>query len=335
MIKSFPKIWAVLLLCLVFLIPVDVNAALVGFGPNNEIRLGDSSEKLKEFFPTAMLETGLADNKTILHIYTIAPPHSIDADQVRFIFEKNKLIQIDHIFSIQRSKERGGWQSDYEGLSELFGTNGKPSEIDPRDQKVKLIFDWESKSTNESASLRVLKNGGIEVLFAGLLSEKLPSEYSTTFNDANPQNIPAYQNGSITAAFESTRPENGTIFLQTARHSGGSLKVTNGTKWDAVVKLVSPYRKYTFVSFYVREGRTAIVNQIRANTYKLVFALGEGWDERRGRFHRIFSTSAFESPLTISKDAFDSYNGYSVTLNPVIGGNAEIGEISEEEFLSY
>jgi tetratricopeptide (TPR) repeat protein len=140
---------------------------------------------------------------------------------------------------------------------------------------------------------------------------------------------------TIGSAIEASRPENGTVFLQTARHSGGTLKTTNGTKWDANVKLVSPYRKHTFLSFYVHEGRTATITNIRANTYKLIFALGEGWDKRRGRFHRLFSTSAFETPLTISKNFDDSYSGYSITLNPVVDGNTHVEEISENEFLAY
>lgn len=320
---------------LLLYIPIQLNASLVGFGKDNEIRLGDSASRLKDFFPSATRETDWSDNERRLNIFSLSPPHSIDADKVRFIFENNKLVQIDHLFGDYRVKEQGGWEAYYEALSRLFGTNGITSEKKSLENHIKHIFNWESKTTNESASLRILKNGGIEVLFSGMPPEKFSNAYSKTFNNAIPRNTPANQDSSIATAFESTRPENGTIFLQTARHSGGSLQVKNGTKWDAVVKLVSPHRKYTFVSFYVREGRTATVPQIRANTYKLVFALGEGWDERRGRFHRIFSTSAFESLLTISKNAFDSYNGYSVTLNPVVDGNAATGEISEEEFLSY
>lgn len=339
--NRFKKSLVTVLLGLPILLhPENVMASIVEFGEENPIRLGDFLQSFRKIFPGAVRGTDWADNERRLVVYTLSPPHSDGADEVRFIFEANRLVQIDHLFGPERVKERGGWQADYEGLSDLFGTKGIPTTEPSKDPMEKFCFSWTSHETNEGASLRVLQDGGIQVLFTGNPPVNAKQKSSSEgLNRAQPVSSPFDNSlelhGGISSAIEASRPENGTVFLQTARHSGGTLKITNGTKWDANVKLVSPYRKSIFLSFYVHEGRTATVNNIRANTYKIIFALGEGWDKTRGRFHRLFSTSAFETPLTISKNFDDSYSGYSITLNPVVDGNAQVEEIPEDEFLAY
>jgi hypothetical protein len=75
-----------------------------------------------------------------------------------------------------------------------------------------------------------------------------------------------------------SRHDNGEIlYRSSSRSSSGSIIIDNPTASDAVVKLVSPKRKYTFLTVFVKAGHTATIGDVFPTTYKAIYALGFGW----------------------------------------------------------
>ena len=340
---------------------------LVSFGEGQAVQLGTSLNHFREIFPQAVRGDNWENNDTVLATYTLKPPLSVDADQVRFFFHNNLLVQIDHRYSAKRAAERGGWQFDYDAFSQLFGSPGEPvKNHETYTPRVKYAFTWKGEQTGEGASLDVYLDGSSLVSFnvlpgrhitdlpassapaagpvSGSTTPESPVLFSPTHEGAAidrakanrpPNQIIRHQPGEyIDRALKANRPPNGTVFLQTSTQGQGELNIDNGTKFDAWVKLVSPQRKYTFISVYIHSGRSATVRNIRPNTYKLVYALGEGWDESGNSMVGIASTAAFTKLLTFIRSK-EQYSTIKVTLHPVADGNTQSIDISKDEFLAY
>ncbi len=341
-----------LLVTLLSIFPLLADAErLVSFGEKQTVQLGTTLNRFRDIFPQAVRGEDWRNEDTTLTTYVLKPPLSIDADEVRFFFKDNLLIQIDHKYLPKRSLERGGWQFDYDALSEMFGALGQPvAARETYAPKVKYVFTWKNEPTGEAASLDVYPDGSNLVSFnilpgrtvkdseplqdpkAGAVS-RLPSAAVPT-NESCTSFPPTEDGAGLDRALKASRPPNGTIFLQTSTQGHGQLTIVNGSKYDALVKLVSPQRKYTFISVYIHAGRSATVTNIRPNTYKLIFALGEGWDDSRNAMVRISSTAAFEKLMTFIRSQ-DQYTSFKITLHPVVDGNTQSVAISKEEFLAY
>lgn len=335
-----------------FIVPLLAGAEqLVSFGEEQTVHLGTSLNRFREIYPQAVRGENWSNEDTTLTTYLLKPPLSIDADEVRFFFDNNLLIQIDHKYSPKRSIERGGWQFDYDALSQLFNSSGQT--VTTRESyapKVKYAFTWKSEPTGEAASLDVYPDGGSLVSFNILpgrtIEDVSPSKYKkaggvsrlppavTPTSESSSSFSPSEEGAALDRALKASRPPKGTIFLQTSTQGHGQLTIDNGSKFDALVKLVSPQRKYTFISVYIHAGRSSTVTNIRPNSYKLIFALGEGWDDSRNAMLRIASTAAFDKLLTFVRSQ-DQYTSFKVTLHPVVGGNTQTVAIPKEDFLAY
>lgn len=136
--------------------------SLIHFG---EISIGAAEEEFVRAYPNAEQDRDQSTAYGMIHIYYLIPPDSLDADRVRFIFRDRKLIQIDHEYAKDRLERRGGWQSDYEALSDLFGCNGNAIPRTLHESKTKVAFIWESKSTREAATLEVYPDKSSQVSF--------------------------------------------------------------------------------------------------------------------------------------------------------------------------
>jgi len=335
-----------LLITLHLFAPVLAKAErLVQFGDKQAVQLGTSLDRFKSIFPQAVRGQDWGNENTTLTTYELHPPASIDADLVRFFFENDRIIQIDHSYSQKRSSERGGWQFDYEALSELFGSPGQPStKRETYAPQVKHSFTWRSQQTGEGSTLEVYPDGAVLVSFNALPGRSFTDTATNDIEisksrqelsrDEPPRLSPSQEGAEIDRILKASRPRNGTIFLQTSTQGHGELTINNGTKFDALVKLVSPQRKYTFIVVYIHSGKSAKVTNIRPNTYKLVYALGEGWDEARNAMIRIASTAALAKLLTFVRSQ-DQYSTIDVTLHPVVDGNTQSIDISKDEFLAY
>jgi endonuclease YncB( thermonuclease family) len=136
---------------------------LVAFG---SVSLGATEQEFRRAYPRAKRGDDWSAESETLQTYYLKPPDTEDADSVRFIFAQGRLMQIDHEYSKERLDERGGWQTDFEALSEMFGRPGKSEELLPDlVPKWKLLFTWKSEGTGEAASLDVYADGSSQVSF--------------------------------------------------------------------------------------------------------------------------------------------------------------------------
>lgn len=113
----------------------------------------------------------------------------------------------------------------------------------------------------------------------------------------------------------------------------GELEVQNGTAQDAVVSLSQAGR--TILGVYVTAGQTATVAGIPDGVYDLFFNSGAGWDEQLRTFTHACEFSRFDEPADFATiEAADGiqYTVQSITLQPVIGGNADVSEVDPEAF---
>jgi hypothetical protein len=114
------------------------------------------------------------------------------------------------------------------------------------------------------------------------------------------------------------------------------LKITNGRESDAAVRLVDTLTNATVSFVYVQAGDTYTVRGIPPGEYFLRFALGQEWVGACRRFLQTESFEEFERTLIFEESTTDSeqvYSKESVTLYPVIGGNARTRAIDERRFL--
>ncbi|MFC4585831.1 hypothetical protein [Sphaerisporangium corydalis] len=131
------------------------------------------------------------------------------------------------------------------------------------------------------------------------------------------------------------RPANGTFLRSGNRGGNGRLTVDNGGKTDAVLTLVRGKSKLT--SFYVRKGRKTTVRGIPDGTFKIFFTGGTDWDKGARAFTRNCSFERFEDTVkfrTIRSATLIQFSTWTITLQPVIGGNAKTSEVDPDSFPS-
>lgn len=102
-----------------------------------------------------------------------------------------------------------------------------------------------------------------------------------------------------------------------------------------MVKLVrtTPERLYRWV--YVRAGQEVTLQGIQAGTYRLLFSTGQAWDSVLNRFACGRANREFDDLLVfeeIQENNATRYTTFSVTLHPVVRGNAPAHQLSDEAF---
>ncbi|MFD1547447.1 hypothetical protein [Nonomuraea guangzhouensis] len=125
------------------------------------------------------------------------------------------------------------------------------------------------------------------------------------------------------------RPGNGKILYHRLGGGLGTLKIKNGTSRDGVVTLVKGKAKA--VSIYVRARSTASVKDVRDGTYRVFFTTGSRFSTSKGRFGRNAVYQRFNDRLKFSTTA-TSTSIWTLTLNPVKGGNARTSSINPKDF---
>ncbi|GAA5045141.1 hypothetical protein HNP84_002688 [Thermocatellispora tengchongensis] len=163
------------------------------------------------------------------------------------------------------------------------------------------------------------------VLAAGLLAT--PPATAQAAAPAAPAAVTLAQPASTLDA--AARPRNGTILY--ARISGGlgKLKIQNGTRKDGVVTLVRGRSKA--ISIYVRARSSATVRNVKDGTYRIYFTTGYRFSVSKGRFTREATYQRFNRRLTFRTTSSTS-TVWTLTLNPVIGGNASTTNINPKDF---
>lgn len=116
----------------------------------------------------------------------------------------------------------------------------------------------------------------------------------------------------------------------------GELSVSNQTNLDAVVRLYNQATLETVRWFFVKAKTSCTVGGIPEGIYALAYTSGLDWVDSDEYFRWNPSYYEFEASLHYSEQWNESgvhYHEYSVTLHPVIGGNARTKSVSRSDFL--
>ncbi|MEW9550538.1 hypothetical protein [Nonomuraea sp. NPDC050783] len=146
------------------------------------------------------------------------------------------------------------------------------------------------------------------------------------------------QTASAQAAPQSAlaaRPRNGAILYDRISGGRGVLKIRNGLSRDGVVILVRGRTKA--ISIYVRAGSTASIKDVRDGTYRIYFTTGTRYSTSRHRFTRNATYQRFDDRLrysTVRTSTQIRFKIYTLTLNPVRGGNARTSGVNPKDFPS-
>ena len=133
-----------------------------------------------------------------------------------------------------------------------------------------------------------------------------------------------------------TRPSTGKVMTNKVKGGRGQLTIENGNDRDAVVVLAkSSAPTKAVLAVYVRAERSATVKGIRDGTYVVYFSLGKRWDSHSKAFTSERDQSRFEDTIrfkTTRSAYMITYSTWTLTLNPVFGGNAPTQDVGEGDF---
>ena len=135
---------------------------------------------------------------------------------------------------------------------------------------------------------------------------------------------------------------NGTWITDLSIIGKGTLKIDNGTRHDAVIKVVDEGARRTIIGFYVCAGQTASFDCIPDGNFRIIFASGTDWDGVVGNFTRDKSFAKFDEELnfvttrrTQGDSVYRQYSVFTLTLHRVVNGNAKTTNVGQDEFLKY
>ncbi|MBF8190323.1 hypothetical protein ITP53_32350 [Nonomuraea sp. K274] len=85
------------------------------------------------------------------------------------------------------------------------------------------------------------------------------------------------------------------------------------------------------ISVYVRARSTANVRDVRDGTYRIYFTTGYRFSTSKGRFARSAVYQRFNDRLKFATTS-RQYSIWTLTLNPVKGGNARTSSVNPKDF---
>ena len=154
-----------------------------------------------------------------------------------------------------------------------------------------------------------------------------------TFSPPIPNEVPS---PSATPIPETVRYPTGTNLIRPRSIGGrGVLRISNGTSSDAIAKLVDSTTNKTRRLVYIQASSDGTISGIDTGDYILKFSLGTGYAKDEGRFLYSQSYSKFDDILDFREYRIGDeirWKEFEVTLNPVIGGNAQTSPISASDF---
>jgi hypothetical protein len=155
---------------------------------------------------------------------------------------------------------------------------------------------------------------------------------------------------SDSSAFQAKKPivyaslPNGKVLSrkQAYFNGPGRLEINNGTSLDAVAKLVNVSVNSSVLTVYIKANSTYEIKDVSDGNYKLFFNLGNDWDDKSKAFAVNSSYEVFEEDFDFTTSEYEDdnrihtrYATFSVTLNPVIGGQAKTEDVNAAEFGAY
>jgi hypothetical protein len=136
-----------------------------------------------------------------------------------------------------------------------------------------------------------------------------------------------------TPAHGTPRPATGTYLRSGDRSGNGQLTVQNGSTTDAVITLaVGSHARF---SVFIRHGATYKVTSINDGRYAVYYASGADWDSTSGSFARECAFDKFDKPMAFTTTPVAGgieYSTWSITLQPVIGGNASTSKVDPSNY---
>jgi len=153
----------------------------------------------------------------------------------------------------------------------------------------------------------------------------------------------AQNSGTIPSQFSQiSYPENGEDLIMaplgqlSGRHQ---VVIQNNSGYDAIVKIEDYFSEETYRLVFIRKGYNFTITGIRDGSFMIKFALGSDYSPSQRMFLKSASFTKFDTPRRF--DTTVRYEGnrvitssskLSVTLAPVVGGNAQTSKISAKEF---
>lgn len=174
------------------------------------------------------------------------------------------------------------------------------------------------------------------VILIVIIASAIDESTSTSSTSSNTYSNPT------TINTEPAKPDyslpHGTVLKQNSYYLSGSgeLEISNGTRYDAVAKLIRG--NVAVYSVYIRANSTYTITGVSDGYYRLMFAQGSDWDTVSQRFNKNQSYTEFDElfDFITTEDEYYYYPpAFEVTLNPVVGGNAETSNVNPADFNSY
>ena len=130
-----------------------------------------------------------------------------------------------------------------------------------------------------------------------------------------------------------SRPPNGKLIRAGNEGGRSELTIGNGGLHDAVVTLSKGRRPA--ISVYVRTGKAYTVKGVPDGSYTVFFTGGADWDGTARAFGRDCAFQRYEAPLkfrTTQTATGIRWKNWTITLQPVIGGNARTADVDPNDF---
>ncbi|WP_066374969.1 hypothetical protein [Herbidospora mongoliensis] len=137
------------------------------------------------------------------------------------------------------------------------------------------------------------------------------------------------QESAVSQTSSAARPGNGKILYDRISGGEGILKIKNGTGKDGVVTLVRGKSKA--FSLYVRARSTASFKRVDDGTYTVYFTTGYRFSTSKRKFTKSAVYQRFNDRLKFKTTSTQS-TGWTLTLNPVKGGNARTSGVNPKDF---
>ena len=114
----------------------------------------------------------------------------------------------------------------------------------------------------------------------------------------------------------------------------GELSINNGSDSDAILKLVNIATNKSVLTVYIKARSVYDIAKISDGNYKVLFNLGNDWNDQLKAFNQNSGYEVFEENLDFLTTN-TKYSTFSITLNPVVGGDARTSDVKPEDFGNY
>ncbi len=146
---------------------------------------------------------------------------------------------------------------------------------------------------------------------------------------AAPAAASVQESATVSQVTAAARPGNGKVLSDRISGGEGILKIKNGTGKDGVVTLVRGKSKA--FSLYVRAKSTASFKRVDDGTYTVYFTTGYRYSTSKRKFTKSASYQRFTDRLRFNTTSTSS-TIWTLTLNPVKGGNARTTGVNPKDF---